>query len=159
MSTYILDTGIVLGYVHGAGYAEYVERHFSVFLPPNVAVISVVTIGEIYSLSLQLGWGEAKRDKLKDVLSKIPSIDISHQQIIEKYAEIDAYSQGKHPSLRLPQGVSSRNMGKNDIWIAATGAVLKGVLLTTDQDFDHLCSVFLKVEYIDQSLKGTDARV
>jgi len=151
MSIYILDTGIILGYVLGAGYAEHVEKQFSVFLPPNIAAISVVTIGEIYSLSLQLGWNGTKRDTLKDVLSKIPSIDIGHQQILEKYAEIDAYSQGKYPSRRLPQGMSSRNMGKNDLWIAATGSVLKGVLLTTDHDFDHLDGVFLKVEYIDQS--------
>lgn len=157
MTNYILDTGIVLGYVRGAGYADYVEEHFSVSLPPNIAVVSVVTVGEIYSLSLQLGWGEEKRRKLRDMLGKIPFVDISDQQILERYAEIDAYGQGKHPSIKLPEGTSSRNMGGNDIWIAATGTVLKGLLLTTDHDFDHLSGVFLGVEYIDQSLKGTDA--
>ena len=157
MTTYILDTGIVLGYVRGAGYAEYVEKKFAVSVPPNMALISVVTMGEIYSLSLQLGWREGKRKRLGELLRKIPYVDISAPQILEKYAEIDAYSQGKYPLLKLPQGMTSRNMGKNDIWIAATGSVLNGTLLTIDHDFDHLSSVFLKVEYVDQSLQGSNA--
>lgn len=154
MTTYLLDTGIILGYVRGAGYAEYVEKRFGVSMPPNIALISVVTVGEIYSVSLQFGWSEEKKRKLGDILGKIPFADIGDHQILEKYAEIDAYSQGKHPSKKLLQGVSSRNMGKNDIWIAATGSVINALLLTTDHDFDHLNGVFLKVEYIDQSLRG-----
>lgn len=157
MTTYLLDTGIVLGYVRGAGYAKHVERRFGVSVPPNIALVSVVTLGEIYSISLQLGWQDEKRRRLSEILKKIPNVDISDNQIIEKYAEIDAYSQGKHPSIKLPTGMTSRNMGKNDIWIAATGSVLKATLLTIDHDFDHLNSVFLQVEYIDQTSRGSNA--
>ncbi len=152
MATYILDTGIVLGYLRGAGYANYVERTFSVASPPNIAVVSIVTLGEIYSLSLQLGWEANRRQKLADLIKSLPNVDISNDQIIERYADIDAFSQGKHPSRRLPTGLSSRNMGKNDIWIAASGSVINAVLLTTDGHFHHLNGEFLSVEYIDQSL-------
>jgi hypothetical protein len=41
--------------------------------------------------------------------------------------------------------------------IAATGSVLGAILLTTDQDFDHLDSSFLEVVYINQKLKREDA--
>jgi len=157
MSTFVLDTGMVLGYIRAAAYAEYAEKRFSVSAPPNIAVVSVVTIGEIYSLSIQLGWGDEKQKKLKDVLSKIPVVNINHPEILGRYAEIDAFSQGKHTSKKLPTGVTSRNMGKNDIWIAATCSALNGTLLTTDQDFDHLNGVFLNLEYIDPKLKGSDA--
>jgi tRNA(fMet)-specific endonuclease VapC len=40
-------------------------------------------------------------------------------------------------------------MGKNDIWIAATASVLNAVLLTTDNDFDHLHDEFLTVARVD----------
>lgn len=46
-------------------------------------------------------------------------------------------------------GMSSRNMGKNDLWIAAAASVLNAKLLTTDKDFDHLNEEFLEVIYID----------
>lgn len=63
MSLFVLDTGILLGYIRGAGYAEYVEKRFRVNEPPNIAVISTVSKGEIYSLAIQFGWGgeEEKR--------------------------------------------------------------------------------------------------
>jgi len=152
MSSYVLDTGILLGYIRGASYASYVEKRFAVSAPPNIALISVITIGEIYSLSLQFNWGEVKKRKLKEVMQKIPWADINSSQIFERYAEIDAYSQGKHPLKRPPPpSMTARNMGKNDVWIAATASVINALLLTTDHDFDHLDGVFLKVEYIDQS--------
>ena len=69
---------------------------------------------------------------------------IKTEAIINKYAEIDAYSQGKHPTIELP--TSARNMGKNDLWIAATASVLDATLLTMDKDFDHLNEVFLNLK-------------
>ncbi len=45
--------------------------------------------------------------------------------------------------------MSARNMGKNDIWIAATASVLDATLLTTDKDFNHLDGEFFQVGKID----------
>ena len=50
-------------------------------------------------------------------------------------------------------GMSSRNMGKNDLWIAAAASVLNAKLLTTDKDFDHLNEEFLEIIYIDPKAK------
>lgn len=157
MSTYLLDTGILLGYIRGAGYAEYAERRYGLSQPPNVPLVSVVSKGEIYSLAIQFNWGAQKRQDLDDLLRRIPAVDINTDQIIHRYAEIDAYSQGKNRTKPLPNGVSSRNMGKNDIWIAATSSILNATLLTTDNGFDHLDGVFLTVVYIDQKLTAADA--
>lgn len=155
MASYLLDTGILVGYVRGAGYAAYVEKKYQVSQPPNLALISIVSKGEILSLGMQFGWGAAKIASLEQLLRRFPFVDINQQQIIEQYAEIDAYSQAKHPTRKLP--MSPRNMGKNDLWIAATASVLNATLLTTDHHFDHLNGVFLDVLYIDQSLKAADA--
>jgi tRNA(fMet)-specific endonuclease VapC len=67
--------------------------------------------------------------------------DINIESIIRQYAEIDAYSQGTLTG--KPLGISARNMGKNDLWIAATASALDLTLLTTDKDFEHLNGVFL----------------
>lgn len=157
MSLFVIDTGILVGYIRGAGYAEYVEKRFRVNEPPNIPVISTVTKGEIYSLAIQFGWGEKKKSGLEDLLRKLPFVDIGNDPIVKKYAEIDSYSQGKNPSMPLPAGLTARNMGKNDLWIAATGSVLNATLLTTDGDFDHLHNVFLEVVRIDQKLTAADA--
>jgi tRNA(fMet)-specific endonuclease VapC len=39
-------------------------------------------------------------------------------------------------------------MGKNDLWIASTAALLGLTLVTTDKDFDHLHLVFMEVKRI-----------
>jgi len=151
MARYILDTGILIGYLRGAQFAAYVEQHYSPFNSPNIAATSVVTVGELHSLAMQLNWGEEKRKSLAELLLRIPSVSINRSDIIERYAEIDAFSLGKHPTKIL--ATSSRSVGKNDLWIAATASVIDALLLTTDADFDHLNGVFLPVVYIDQSLK------
>lgn len=153
MAIYILDTGIILGYLRGAKYAEYVESRFAVSSPPNISFISIITIGEIYSLAIQLGWGNEKKKKLSDLLKIIPNVDISSDLIIEKYAEIDSYSQSRNPLKKLPVGMSARRMGKNDVWIAATGSVAHAILLTTDKGFEHLDGEYLTVKYIDPGYK------
>ena len=63
--------------------------------------------------------------------------------IIKRYAEIDAFSQDKLKN--QPLNYSARNMGKNDLWIAATASVLNIPLMTTDNDFNHLDKLFLKL--------------
>ena len=40
---------------------------------------------------------------------------------------------------------SARNMGKNDVWIAATALYLDMELHTTDNDFDHLPTLGLRL--------------
>lgn len=158
MEKFVLDTGIILGYVRGAGYAEYVEKKYRLFSPPNIPLISIVSKGEIYSLAVQRDWGGGKLTLLGELLRKLPVVDINNEQIIQRYAEIDAYSLSKDRKRPLPAGQTARVMGKNDLWIAATTSVLKAMLLTTDHDFDHLDGVFLTIAYIDQKLTVADAK-
>jgi tRNA(fMet)-specific endonuclease VapC len=39
-------------------------------------------------------------------------------------------------------------MGKNDLWIATTASLLNLMLITTDDDFDHLNNHFLQIRKI-----------
>src|SRR5215831_2171094 len=150
MATYILDTGVLLGYVRGAPYADYVDKKYSPSIAPNVPLSSIVSVAELHSFNLRRNWGAQKQSALTSVLRAIPSIPIRHDSIVRKFAEIDAFNRRKHPS--IPNPPSCYTMGDNDTWIAATASVLNATLLTTDRDFDHLDSVFLTVAYIDQKL-------
>ena len=92
--------------------------------------------------------------KLSEILARLPAVEINRTRIIDLYAEIDAFSQKKHPT--RTSTTSPRNMGKNDLWIAATTAVLGAKLVTVDRDFDHLDGVFFDVIYIHQKLTPAD---
>lgn len=144
---YILDTNILIIYIRGRNLKEYIESTFRPFEPPNVPMISVVTIGEIESFAKQNKWGIRRIQLMHDFLKQFVVVDINVKQIIEKYAEIDTFSQGKLEG--RPLRMSSRNMGKNDLWIAATSSVTKATLLTTDSDFNHLNGVYLDLKKID----------
>jgi tRNA(fMet)-specific endonuclease VapC len=152
---YIFDTGIIVGYVRDAPFSRYADQKYQPLTPPNMSLISAVSKGEIYSLAFQFGWGDSKRRKLSEILMHLPTVEINRSRIIDFYAEIDAFSQGKHPTRKST--TSSRNMGKNDIWIAATTAALGARLVTVDHDFDHLQGEFFEVIYIDQKLTPAGA--
>lgn len=153
MAKYILDTGILLGYMRESDYAKAVEQRYQLLAPNNISFISIVSVGEMYSLAAQFKWGDKKKNDLEIILSELHHVDINHEKVLERYAEIDAFSQGKHLIKKLPEGLSSRNMGKIDVWIAATASVLNANLITTDKDFRHLDGEFLTVIYIDPNTR------
>jgi tRNA(fMet)-specific endonuclease VapC len=139
----LLDTNIVLNLIRDSPLSKQIRTDYQIFLPPRRLFTSVVVEGELESLALQNEWGAAKLLLLSHYLSNLIIVDIRVNDIIKRYAEIDAYSQGKLKS--LPLTGSARNMGKNDLWIAATASILNVPLMTTDHDFTHLDNVFLKL--------------
>lgn len=142
---YLFDTNILLHYFRSSDIKQQIERLYMPFEPYNTAFLCVVSVGEIYSLALQNQWGSKKIALLEDLLTQFVITEIHSEDVIQRYAEIDAYSQGKLKNHTLPTGISARNMGKNDIWIAATAAVLNMPLLTTDNDFTHLQGEYLEI--------------
>ncbi|NUQ26799.1 MAG: PIN domain-containing protein [Saprospiraceae bacterium] len=146
---YLLDTNIVVTYLRNTEVTRRLEDQLNLLSGENNLVVSVVSLGEIRSIARRNNWGEKKLMQLENIVKGFLIADIHMEEIIEKYAEIDAYSQGKLKG----EGTtfSSRNMGKNDLWIAATASVFDLELLTTDKDFDHLNSKYLKMRVIDLS--------
>lgn len=144
MKHYLLDTNIVLLGIRAEKDWAAVRRTFG--LDQSANFISVVTLGELWSLSFQNNWGTRRIAEMEKLLPQFVLADINVESIIRRYAEIDAYSQGK--LIGKPLNVTSRNMGKNDLWIAATASVLNLTLLTTDRDFEHLAPEFLNLQRI-----------
>ncbi len=148
MEKVLLDTNILIHLVRGNEKAKGVKTLIDTLADPQLFV-SVVSLAEAESLAAQRNWAAAKAEKLTNLITKFICIDIelSNELLINNYVKIDAFSQGK---LTAPNGQllssSARNMGKNDLWIAATAFALGASLFTTDADFDHLNDVFFKVQ-------------
>lgn len=146
MNYYLLDTGILLGYMRSAPYAKEAEEKFNLLSNENISVISIVNYAEIYALAVRNNWGTGKQQTLKKLLSSLPIIYINSLSIAEKFIEITLFCQGRHP--KCPPGFTSKQLDDNDRWIAATASLLKATLITADKDFIPLDNIFLKVEFI-----------
>ena len=144
---FLFDTNIVIHYFKEDAVMREVKSRFDPFAAGNETWLCVVTIGELRTLTLANKWGDKKRNALVKILSNFPIADINVEEVLNRYAKIEAYSQCRLPSIE-PQPISPRNMGKNDIWIAAVASILGATLITTDKDFDHLDGVFIQLERI-----------
>ncbi len=144
---YILDTNILLTYVRDNVVTQNIENELNLITGNHNLVVSVVSVGEIKSIAKQNKWGERRINRLNDLFLDFIRTEINTEDIIEKYAEIDTFSQGK--LTELPSDFTARNMGKNDIWIAATASVYNLELITTDKDFEHLRKNYLNINLID----------
>jgi len=144
---YVLDTCILLIYLRRSELAGEINKRFQPLISPNSSIISVVSKAELKSIVLRNQWGKKRMDMHEEFLKQFLIADINVETIIQRYAEIDAYSQGKLAA--KPLSGSARNMGKNDLWIAATASVLQAKLMTLDNDFDHLKNEFIELEKIE----------
>lgn len=148
MTNLLLDTNILIHLVRGNSLAREVREYVENITEPQLFV-SVVNIAEAESLVVQWKWPDNKVERLKELVSSFIVIDIEqyNTELLEAYVNIDAFSQGKKAAPNgQPLNNSSRNMGKNDLWIAATAHALNATLLTTDNDFDHLQQVYFELK-------------
>lgn len=145
---FVLDTNVLVHFIRSDDHIRQIDRQFSLFSTDNAAFISIVSVGEIRSLAFQFGWGESKISRMNHFLHALRPFPIENEEIAAAYADLDAFSQGVHPRFPAPVGMTSRNMGKNDLWIAATTLLFNATLLTTDHDFEHLTPQFLRVETV-----------
>jgi tRNA(fMet)-specific endonuclease VapC len=120
------------------------------FLNPNGndIYISYTSIAEVESFALQNNWSKNKIHRFNHFIDEARTIQID-DVLLKTYVDIDAFSQRKHPNYTNYSFETPRNMGKHDLWIAATASILNLTLVTTDKDFDHLNEEFLKVRFIN----------
>ena len=114
---YLLDTNILLIYIRDKKTRQFLESTFNPFGEDNTPIISIVSVGEIQSIARRNKWGNSKLQLLNEILEELIITDINSEDVLDFYAEIDTFSQGKLED--KPLNNSARNMGKNDLWIAA----------------------------------------
>ena len=145
---FLFDTNILLYYIRENATASVIDSTYNPFGDGNMPILSVVSVGEIKSIALRNHWGKKKIAKLKELMSLFVITDINADDILDMYAEIDTYSQNKLTN--KPLNTTARNMGKNDLWIAATANIISARLLTSDNDFDHLDGQYFEIIKIKQ---------
>jgi hypothetical protein len=70
----------------------------------------VVSVGEIKSIALRNRWGINKTSQLIKILAQLIIADINVEDVVNRYAEIEAFSQNKLAGKPLP--VTARNWVK-----------------------------------------------
>jgi len=136
---YALDTNIVVSLARDNPLGKYLDRTFQLTIGGHTFALPVVVIGELRALSLKWSWGPVRRARLANIISLFLPLDIYVETVLDAYATIDNQSSSH-----------GRDMGKNDLWIAAVAHVHNLTLLTTDTDFDHLHQLgLIDVEWVD----------
>ncbi|MFK7948360.1 MAG: PIN domain-containing protein, partial [Saprospiraceae bacterium] len=94
--TYFLDTNIFISFVKNRSFRDFFKERYG--HNENNLMTSVIVDGEILSFITRHKWGFNKRRILNNIFNQAIITPIKVKRIIELYAEIDAYSQGKHPT-------------------------------------------------------------
>lgn len=140
---YLLDTSVLLHLIRGRQLGRSINATFQLENPVYRPLVSIVTHGEIWALAGRNGWGDEKRAALRVMLDNLVTIDLNNEAILDAYVVVEA-------ACRAAPG-GARNLGNNDLWIAATTRASGAVLLTTDKDFLVLHPDPCFVQYIDES--------
>lgn len=136
---YLLDTNIVVPLVGDNALGKYLDRTYNLTTGGQPFLVPFVVVRELRALALKWGWGPARRTRLTNTLLLFTRLDVSGESVLDAYAAIDSQSAS-----------GGRDMGKNDLWIAAVAKVYDLTLLTTDHDFDHLHAAGLvDIEWVD----------
>lgn len=136
---WLADTNILLHVLRASSLGRHLIDGAQFRARKDAPQICIVTHGEILVLARANNHGPDKVARLEELLRELVIIDINSQPVIEAYAGIDVSSR--------QQG---KKMGKNDLWIAACAVATRSVLLTTDNDFDHLHPGTVRVWKFDQ---------
>lgn len=129
-SLYLLDTSVLVHLARGNELGSHIDQRFGLRRARQPHLACIVSHGEIWVIARRNNWGPARSQALRNMLDNLVTVHLDHPRVIEAYVHLDLHSQ------RHPQG--ARNMGKNDLWIAAAARASGATLLTTDTDFEHL---------------------
>src|SRR5690554_863216 len=134
---FLLDTRIILIWTRGGERAEQLRDKYGAALFDHSALVSIVSHAEILLLARRNEWGPKRLAQLQELLDSFVTIDLL-PEVVSSYVEVEMYSS------KVEGG--ARNMGKNDVWIAASAKAANARLLTSDKDFAHFTPDFLHVE-------------
>lgn len=140
-ATVLLDTNVLVELIRNRGAGRRINNELALSERPERPVISVVTVGELRAAALKFDWGAKKRTALDVLVRQLVIIDIRADAVLTKYAEINQYSEREVKP--------ARPLGQNDMWIAACAATYDAVLVTSDNDFDHLTPRYIQRIKVD----------
>lgn len=100
-------------------------------LTTAVKVISIVTVAELRAGAIRARWGDSKRSELEATIKAYARVNVDNE-VADIWARLQA------DCLRL-----GRNVGLNDLWIAATAVRLESPVAALDSDFARIPGILL----------------
>ena len=82
---YLFDTNIVLAFVRQSKITKAVSEILNL-TDDNQVFISIVTVGELWSIASQRQWSDLKRRQLQRFLDEYIRVSISDDELIRRYA-------------------------------------------------------------------------
>ena len=137
---YLLDTSVILHLVRGKVLGQHIRDNYDLLHCQPRPLVCLVSLAEMRVLAELHGWGEPKRNALVAAFRSLTMVNINHPTVIDAYVKLDLCARS-HPK-------GARQMGKNDLWIAACAAAANAYLLTTDKDFEFLIPGHVQGEVI-----------
>jgi tRNA(fMet)-specific endonuclease VapC len=139
--SYVLDTSVVLSLIRGNALGKKIDQAFGLTSALHRQLVSIVTEAELWVMADRRAWGSEKRVALQHALDSLVIIPIDGRDLVQAYVDVS------NADFAAAEG--ARNMGKNDIWIAATALYTELPLLTTDKDFRFLKNNLLQIMWVD----------
>ena len=116
--SYVLDTNILLALIRGKTLGQSIDSAYGLRANLQRHVVSIASQAELLVLADRHKWAQAKRGAVNFMFQNLVVLPIDGQALIDAYVEV------ARADMTWQEG--PRNMGKNDIWIAAT-AVSSGL--------------------------------
>ncbi len=111
--SYLLDTNVLLHLIRGKELGTKIDQAFALKSSMHRQVVSIVTQAELWAMADRNNWGTAKQAALQHALDSLVIIPVDSRDLAHSVR--DHFSRADFAA-----GKGARNMGKNDIWIAAT---------------------------------------
>ncbi len=122
---------------------NFIIHHIRRQVPlPGRVIIPIIVVGELEAFSLNSDCNYQKINYLLRLLDTFPVAKIN-RDITRIYVKVDAFSQARFAQQPLPPGLTARNMGKNNLCIAAIGLYLDLEVHTKDHDFTYFTTLGL----------------
>lgn len=137
----VLDTNALIYIGRGSDVCAWFESTWKLLSRKRRCVVSRVSHAEMAAFMARNGWSAKKEAVIAKLLAGVITVEITAPGLQDAYVALDVAS-AKHPS-------GAKNMGKHDLWIAATTKAVNGILVTCDPDFDHLSPGFIKLAKYD----------
>lgn len=136
----LLDTNVLLHVIRGRAPGRWILDSYALSARPERPLVSSVSLGELWRIAFRAGWGEARLERLHLLGTQLVVVGLE-RDVVRSYGELGATLDER-----------GRPIPQNDVWIAATAAAKRAVLLTTDAHFGHLEGTALEHEFVDPAL-------
>lgn len=122
-SLVLVDTDVFSFFFRGDSRAE----RYRLLVEGSLAALSFQTVAELYQGALQAGWGERRRNRLRDEIGRYLAIPFN-MEMVELWARI-----------RSSRRAAGREVDAADAWVAATALWAQCPVVTHNQrDFEGI---------------------